>query len=180
MAKTLLLSCCGPCSCSAIEYLFNKGQGLCVLFYNPNIMPQEEYKRRLEENKKFCQKFNIPFVEIPPDNASWLEAVKGLENEPEWGKRCRKCFEFRLKAAARYAKENGFDSFTSVLGVSRKKNLADVDEAGRRCALLYEIPYDNTNWRKGGLEIRRKDLIDQEKMYKQDYCGCVFSQRNNK
>jgi predicted adenine nucleotide alpha hydrolase (AANH) superfamily ATPase len=173
--KCLLLSCCAPCSCAVIERLRKQGRTFTVLFYNPNIMPQTEYERRKEENKKICNKFNVPFVDLDYENALWLRAVAGLENEPERGQRCKKCFYFRLEKAAIYAKENDFDIFTSVLGVSRYKNLDDVNKIAGEIAAKHNIIYDNTNWRKDGLEERRAQLIKQESIYNQTYCGCKFS-----
>ncbi|MDR0646076.1 MAG: epoxyqueuosine reductase QueH [Elusimicrobiota bacterium] len=174
-AKLLLLSCCAPCSYAVIEYLRNQTRNFVVLFYNPNIMPEQEYEKRKQENKKICAKFNIRFIDLDYDNARWLGAVAGLENEPERGERCKKCFSLRLEKAAFYAKENGFDILTSTLGVSRHKNLDDVNKIAAEIAAKYNIVYDGTNWRKGGLEERRRQLIKEENIYKQTYCGCKFS-----
>jgi predicted adenine nucleotide alpha hydrolase (AANH) superfamily ATPase len=178
--KLLLLSCCAPCSCAVIEKLRGEGRGFAVLFYNPNIMPFAEYEKRKEENKKFCVKLGVEFFDLDYDNAGWLAAVRGLEKEPERGARCRECFEHRLRRAARFAREQGFDSFSSVLGVSRRKNMADVNAAAALAAAQEGAIYDDTNWRKNGLEERRGALIARESMYEQLYCGCEFSQRKNK
>ncbi len=177
MDKLLLLSCCAPCSCAVIEKLAKEKQAFSVLFYNPNIMPQEEYLKRKEENLKICRKYGVPFEDLDYDNAAWLDFVKGLEDAPERGERCKKCFAFRLKRAAEYAKANGFNAFTSVLGVSRYKNLEDVNTIAKDIAAKEGIPYLDTNWRKGGLEERRRELVRGEAMYNQVYCGCVFSQK---
>ncbi|MDR1123256.1 MAG: epoxyqueuosine reductase QueH [Elusimicrobiota bacterium] len=176
-AKLLLLSCCAPCSCAVIEKLHGEGRGFAVLFYNPNITPFAEYEKRKEENKKFCAGLGVEFFDLDYDNAGWLAAVRGLENEPERGARCRKCFEFRLSRAARFARERGFDGLSSVLGVSRHKNMADVNAAAKAAAAREGLIYDDTNWRKGGLEERRVALIAREKLYEQTYCGCEFSQK---
>jgi len=175
-----LLSCCAPCSCAVIEKLALKKVDFTVLFYNPNIMPQEEYEKRKEENKRICKKFGVPFLDMDYDNAAWLNFIKGFESEPERGERCKKCFLFRLKKAAKYAKENGFEAFSSVLGVSRYKNLEDVNAIAKDVAAKEGIPYVDTNWRKGGLEERRRALIKEENIYSQKYCGCVFSQKSAK
>ena len=175
MKKLLLLSCCAPCSCAVIEKLAKDKKSFTVLFYNPNIMPQEEYIKRKEENLKLCKKFSVPFIDLDYDNSAWLAFIKGFEAEPERGERCRKCFAFRLKKTARFAKEQGFETFSSVLGVSRYKNLEDVNTIAKDIASKEGIPYVDTNWRKGGLEERRRALIKEEQMYNQNYCGCIFS-----
>ena len=175
MQKTLLLSCCAPCACAAIEDLCKQGRAFAVLFYNPNIMPLLEYKKRKEENKKFCRARGVPFFDLDYDNEAWLTAMAGLESEPERGARCRKCFEYRLRRAARFAKAGGYDCFTSVLGVSRHKSMEDVEAAAAKIAAEFNLPYDYTNWRKDGLEQNRARLIRQENMYAQNYCGCKFT-----
>ncbi|MGB2579619.1 hypothetical protein AAIR98_001538 [Elusimicrobium simillimum] len=177
MPKTLLLSCCAPCSCAVIESLYKDNKDFTVLFYNPNIMPQTEYEKRKQENMRLCQKYSVPFIDLDYDNGAWLEYIKGLENEPERGERCRKCFRYRLARAAAYAKANGFDTFTSVLGVSKYKNLEDVNMIAAEIAAELGVPYDNTNWRKNGLEERRRALVKEDNIYNQTYCGCEFSRR---
>ena len=176
MQKMLLLSCCAPCSCAVIEALHKKGQDFAVLFYNPNIMPQAEYEKRKEENKKYCAKLGVKFIDLDYDNAAWLAFIRGLEEEPEMGERCKKCFAFRLRRAALYGKENGYACFSSVLGVSRHKDLVAVNAIALQIAAQTALPYDDTNWRKAGLEPRRAQLIKEEAMYEQNYCGCLFSQ----
>ena len=171
----LLLSCCAPCSCAVIESLCKQGRVFAVLFYNPNIMPLAEYQKRKEENKKFCAKLGVPFFDLDYDNEGWLAFVSGLEGEPERGARCRKCFEYRLRRAAQFAKAGGYGSFTSVLGVSRHKNMEDVNAVAAKISAELGLPYEDTNWRKDGLEQRRAELIKQENMYEQTYCGCKFT-----
>ena len=168
----LLLSCCAPCSIGVIHRLHDQGLQFTVLFYNPNIRPEAEYKKRLQENRRICEKINVPFIELPYDPETWLAATKGLENEPERGKRCDACFFLRLKKAAQFAKENGFTAFTSVLGISRFKDFDQVCRAGLKAAQEIGLPYDDTNWRKnGGLEYSEK-LAKEENLYRQNYCGC--------
>lgn len=170
--KLLLASCCAPCSVGVIERLKEQGVDFTVLFYNPNIRPQEEYERRLNENKRVCREAGVPFVELAYEPAVWQEAVKGLENEPERGKRCSVCFRLRLAKAAQYAKENGFTHFTSVFGISRFKNFEQVCAAGKAVEKEWQIPYDTTNWRKnGGLEFAER-LGREKNLYRQTYCGC--------
>jgi len=170
--KLLLLSCCAPCSVGVIQDLHACGTDFTVLFYNPNIRPEEEYIRRRDENKRVCDELNIPFVELPYDPTAWDTATQGLETEPERGKRCDACFLLRLKAAARYAKANGFTRFSSVLGISRYKDFDQVCRAGRLAAATENIPYDETNWRKNGGEAKANRLAREKNLYRQTYCGC--------
>lgn len=170
--KLLLLSCCAPCSVGVIRHLYEKKTDFTVLFYNPNIRPQEEYIRRRDENERICQELDIPFTELPYNPEFWKEEIKGFENEPERGKRCDKCFLLRLRVAARYAKEHGFTRFSSVLGISRFKNFEQVCHAGLQASQEEGIPYDTTNWRKGGLLERSERLSREKNLYRQTYCGC--------
>ena len=130
--KLLVLSCCAPCSCAVMKKLADEGTDVTVLFYNPNIYPSAEYDKRRDEQKRVCDRFGLPFVQLPYDPEVWDAAVAGLECEPERGKRCSACFYLRLKKAAEYARENGFDAFTSVLGVSRYKDLPGTGQSGVR------------------------------------------------
>ena len=170
--KLLLVSCCAPCSIGVISDLKEHGIDFEVLFYNPNIQPESEYIKRRDENFNVCNKLNVPFKELDYDPEVWQKAVKGLENEPEKGKRCDVCFYLRLKKACEYAKENGFTRVTSVLGISRWKDFDQVCRAGKRAEAETGIPYDCTNWRKnGGLE-RAERLAKEMNLYRQTYCGC--------
>ena len=172
MDKLLLLSCCAPCSIGVITDLANKGQNFSVMFFNPNIQPEAEYLRRLEENKRICVELNVPFIEGDYVPELWHKATKGLENEPERGKRCDKCFYLRLKAGAEYAREHGFTRISSVFGISRFKDFDQVCRAGKKVEKETGIPYDTTNWRKnGGLEFAEK-LGKEKNLYRQKYCGC--------
>ena len=170
--KLLLLSCCAPCSVGVIHDLAEQGVNVTVLFYNPNIRPESEYQRRLAENKRVCDHFQIPFVELPYRPTDWEQATRGMENEPERGKRCEACFFLRLKQAARYAKENGFTAFSSVLGISRYKDFDQVCRMGQKAAEAEGIPYDMTNWRKNGGEQKANRLAQELNLYRQNYCGC--------
>ena len=176
--KLLVLSCCAPCSCGALKHLVEKGVDVTVLFYNPNIFPQQEYEKRLEEQERLCKHVGVKFVDLPYDHAAWQQQVRGLEHEPERGKRCSVCFYMRLKQAARYARQHHFDLFTSVLGVSRYKDIEQVN-AQALCAWLEEgTPYWANSWRKDGLSELRQALIKELKLYTQSYCGCEYSRRN--
>ena len=173
--KLLVLSCCAPCSCAVIKKLVDDGVDVTVLFYNPNIHPQEEYIKRREEQKRVCELFGAHFVELAYEPEKWEQAVRGLECEPERGKRCSQCFYMRLKKAQEYAKEHHFEALTSVLGVSRYKDLNQVNQAAWKAWQTVGKPYWAKNWRKDGLEELRRALIKEFNMYQQTYCGCKYS-----
>ena len=175
--KILLLSCCAPCSSSVIEKLKNDGVDFEVIFFNPNIHPLAEYLKRCDEQKRFCNELGVKFIELEYEPQKWIDAVKGFENEPERGKRCDICFYFRLKRVMEYAKVNGFDGVASVLGVSRWKDLNQVNRAGSKASSEVGVPYLEVEGRKNGMQQRRNELIKEWNMYKQDYCGCAFSMR---
>ncbi len=168
----LLLSCCAPCSCAVIEKLAKDKLLAKVVFYNPNIRPEAEYVKRCEENKKLCAVYDIPFVELEYDNERWCALTAGLEQEPERGARCSVCFYMRLKRVMEYAKSEGYDGVASVLGVSRYKNLAQVNEAAAKASAETGVPYVDIEGRKGGMQERRGELIKELELYSQTYCGC--------
>ncbi len=162
-----------------IDFLKKQGQKFSVLFYNPNIAPVEEYQKRCQENKHLCESYNVPFISLEYDHDAWRTCVKGLENEPERGKRCWVCFEMRLQRAHEFARQNGFDAVTSVLGVSRYKDLKQVNTVGEKVFHSTNIPYIGFNWRKGGLQEIRSSLIQEFHLYNQNFCGCPYSLKKN-
>ena len=170
--KILLLSCCGPCSCAVIKTLAEQDKDFAVVFYNPNIRPYEEYVKRRDENERVCRCFGIEFIELEYDNGRWCALTKGLENEPERGKRCSICFYMRLKRAMEYAKEHNYAAVASVLGVSRWKNLSQVNEAAYRAAADTGFKYVEIEGRKNGMQELRGQLIKELNLYNQNYCGC--------
>lgn len=170
--KILLLSCCAPCSCAVIEKLSRENVDFAVLFYNPNIRPYEEYLKRLEENKRVCKTYNVEFIDLEYDNDRWCELTKGLEDEPERGKRCSVCFKMRLTKAMQYAAEKGFDAVASVLAASRWKDINQVNSAAEEASQITKIPYIHIEARKQGMQERRLHLIKELKLYEQQYCGC--------
>lgn len=174
--KILVLSCCAPCSCAAIKHLVDAGVDVTVLFYNPNIHPKEEYIKRRDEQQRVCQRLGAHFVELAYEPEKWDQAVRGLEGEPERGKRCSRCFYMRLKKAQEYAKAHHFEALTSVLGVSRYKDLTQVNQAAWQAWQEVGKPYWAKNWRKDGLEELRRALIAEFHLYQQAYCGCRYSQ----
>ncbi len=170
--RFLLLSCCAPCSCAVIKLLAEEGQDFAVVFYNPNIRPEQEYRKRADENKRLCTLYDVPFIELEYDNERWCKLTAGLENEPERGKRCDVCFYMRLKRVMEYAKDNGFEAVASVLGVSRYKDLAQVNRAAAKASAEVGIPYLEIEGRKGGRQELRAQLIKELALYNQTYCGC--------
>ena len=148
-----------------------------VIFYsNSNIFPKEEYDHRLNECIRYALKWGIPFVDDVYDHEDWGGCAEGLEDEPERGGRCLQCFKYRLLRAARYAAENGFPVLTTTLASSRWKSLEQVNEAGEwACSQVEGVVWWPQNWRKGGLQERRNEIIRNEQFYNQRYCGCEFS-----
>ena len=177
--RLLLHSCCAPCAGEIMEALFVSKIKTSVYFYNPNIHPIEEYEIRKDENKKFCDKLGFEFIDADYDKDNWFKRVKGLENEPERGKRCTKCFDIRFERSALYARENSFKVFATTLGISRWKDMNQINEAGLRAASRYdEVKYWDFNWRKEGGSSRMIEISKREHFYQQEYCGCVYSLRD--
>ncbi len=177
--KVLLHSCCAPCSAELMEALIDSSVNFMIFFYNPNIHPRDEYEIRKNENIRFAQKMNIPIVDGDYDRDNWFKRAKGLEWEPERGKRCTMCFDMRFERSALFAVENGFKVFTSSLGMSRWKDMNQVNQCGMRAASHYPgILYWNYNWRKGGGSQRMYEISKREQFYQQEYCGCVYSLRD--
>ncbi|MEZ4483608.1 MAG: epoxyqueuosine reductase QueH [Syntrophotaleaceae bacterium] len=174
--SVLLHSCCAPCSGSVMEALLEAELNVTVFFCNPNIHPRSEYLLRKDENMRFAEKLGIPFVDAAYLPAGWFEAATGLEQEPERGRRCSACFSLRLDATARYAAEHGIPVFATTLGISRWKNLAQVDACGRQSAAKCPgVSYWDCNWRRGGGSQRMIEISRREGFYHQEYCGCLYS-----
>lgn len=177
--KVLLHSCCAPCSGELIEAMIASNIDLTIFFYNPNIHPKKEYEIRKNENIRYAEKMNIPFVDADYDVQDWFRRAKGMEWEPERGKRCTMCFDMRFVRTALHAVENDFKVFTSSLGISRWKNMEQINDCGIRAAEPYEnLTYWTYNWRKGGGSARMYEIAKEENMYKQEYCGCIYSLRD--
>ena len=177
--KLLLHSCCAPCSGEVMEAITASGIPYSIFFYNPNIHPLREYELRKEENIRFAEKHGIEFIDADYDKDNWFERVKGLENEPERGERCTVCFDMRFERTALYAYEHGFDTICSSLGISRWKNMAQINGSGERAASRYPgLVYWTYNWRKGGGSQRMIEISKAEHFYQQEYCGCVYSLRD--
>jgi len=177
--RVLLHSCCAPCSGEVMEALSTSGIEYTIFFYNPNIHPKKEYMLRKEENIRFAQKHNVPFIDADYDLENWFARAKGLEWEPERGARCTMCFDMRFERAALYAHEHGFPVMTSSLGISRWKNMAQINACGQRAAAPYDgLTYWDFNWRKGGGAARMIEISKREQFYQQEYCGCAYSLRD--
>jgi len=177
--KLLLHSCCAPCAADIMDTLIASDIAFTVYFYNPNIHPHAEYLLRKDENVRFAQKRGIPFIDADYDKENWFDRVKGLEMEPERGKRCDVCFDVRFERSALYAHENGFSLFSSTLGISRWKDMEQINRAGIRAASRYpNMAYWTFNWRKGGGSARMIETAKDENFYQQEYCGCVYSLRD--
>lgn len=177
--RVLLHSCCAPCSGEVMEAMAASGLAFSIFFYNPNIHPQEEYELRKSENIRFAEKLGIPFIDNDYDTSNWFARVKGLEWEPEKGKRCTECFDMRFERTALYAHEHGFPMFTSCLGISRWKDMKQINDCGKRAAARYDgLEYWDYNWRKKGGAERMIEISKREHFYQQEYCGCVYSWRD--
>ncbi len=177
--RVLLHSCCAPCSSAIIECLLANGLRPTVFYCNPNIYPLQEYETRKREAQRFVAAQGLDFVDADYDHARWLRDVAtGLEDEPERGRRCLHCFALRLEATAAYAEAHGFRLFTTTLASSRWKSLEQINEAGRAAAARHPgTVFWEQNWRKGGLQERRNQLLREHGFYNQLYCGCEFSMR---
>ena len=177
--KLLLHSCCAPCSGEVMEAILASGIEFTIFFYNPNIHPLKEYELRKDENIRFAEKYNIPIIDADYDVDNWYERAKGMEMEPERGIRCTMCFDMRFERTALYAYENGFDTISSSLGISRWKNFDQINDCGVRAAEKYDgITYWTYNWRKKGGSARMLEISKREKFYMQEYCGCAYSLRD--
>ena len=176
--KLLLHSCCAPCAGEVMEALAASDIDTTIFFYNPNIHPIEEYEIRKEENIRFAKKLGMPIIDVDYDRDEWFERTKGQENEPERGERCSNCFDMRFERTAQYAADNDFDLISSTLGISRWKNMEQINASGARSSASYNIHYWDFNWRKKGGSSRMLELSKRESFYQQEYCGCVYSLRD--
>jgi len=150
-----------------------------VFFSNSNITPAEEYEKRRAECERYAKKMGVEMVSDVYDHEDWKKIAEGLEDVPERGPRCLKCFKYRLERAARFASENGFECLTTSLASSRWKSLEQVDEAGNEaCGKVDGVEWWAKNWRKGGLQERRNAIIKEQNFYNQLFCGCEFSKKN--
>lgn len=176
--RLLLHSCCGPCSSYCLQYLSEYFK-ITVFYYDPNIYPPEEYALRAREQERFTKefptKYPVEFMEGSYDTERFYETVRGMEQLPEGGERCFACYELRLRETAEYAKKNGFDYFTTTLSISPMKNAQKLNEIGGRLAEEYDIPYLFSDFKKRDGYKKSTELSREYGMYRQYYCGCVYS-----
>lgn len=181
--RLFLHSCCAPCSSYVLVYLKHYFS-ITVFYYNPNITQQAEYRKRAEEQKRLIAAYNeqrdgfpIAYVDGDYDAGCFFQAVKGLEKCPEGGERCFVCYELRLKETARKAAEGGYDFFTTTLSISPMKNAVKLNEIGERLAEEFKVPWLYSDFKKREGYKRSIQLSAEYGLYRQDYCGCVYSQQ---
>lgn len=180
--RLLLHSCCAPCSSYVLEYL-SQYFAITVLYYNPNIFPEEEYQKRVTEQRRLIAelpaKHPIKFLEGRYLPEEFFAVAKGLEDVPEGGERCRKCFRLRLQETAKLASAGGFDYFTTTLSISPLKDAAALNEIGRELAQTYEVSHLPSDFKKRGGYQRSIELSREYELYRQNFCGCVYSMRES-
>ena len=181
--KLLLHSCCGPCSSYVIEYL-SKYFDITVLYYNPNISPIEEYEYRKKEQIRLINEMKtihlVNFLDCDYDGEKFEYTIKGLENEPERGKRCSRCYYLRLEKTAIIAKKNNYDFFTTTLTVSQYKDSNRINNMGRLLSKRYNIDFLYSDFKKKNGYKRSIELAKEYNLYRQNYCGCIYSKREEK
>ena len=180
--QLLLHSCCGPCSSSVLEYL-TQYYRVTLLWYNPNIWPEGEFDRRLEAQKTLLRAMHldetVSLRVIPLESGAWAEATAGLEAEPEGGKRCTECFRLRLRETARLAAQEGYDCFCSTLTLSRHKDPVRINALGEAFAEEFGVKWLPSEFKKRGREQRSQQLCAEYGIYRQNYCGCQYSLRED-
>lgn len=177
--KLLLHSCCAPCSSYVITYLYDYFD-ITILYYNPNIYPYEEYKKRKDEQIRLISNFKgVKIIDCDYDNDIYNEVIKGLENEPERGSRCTKCFYLRLDKTGEIAKKNNFEYFGTTLTVSPYKNAKLLNEIGEDISKKYDIKWLYSDFKKNDGYKKSIELSKKYDLYRQDYCGCIYSKKTN-
>ena len=178
--RLFLHACCAPCSSYVLEYL-SRFFSVTVFFYNPNISPKEEYEKRVAEIRRLISEMEflhpVDLVEGAYRPEDFYAMAKGLEDVPEGGERCFKCYRLRMEAAAKLAQEGGYDYFTTTLSISPLKNAQKLNEIGIRLGEEYEVPYLKSDFKKKNGYKRSVELSAQHHLYRQNYCWCVFSKR---
>ena len=176
----LLHACCAPCSSYVLEYLSNFFN-ITIYYYNPNIYPEAEYQRRINEIKNFTKIFEtknkVDFIEEEYNTNDYYKNINGLEKLGEKSKRCYNCYKFRMDKAAQYAKNNNFDYFTTTLSISPYKNSNWINEIGGILEDKYDIKYLYSDFKKKDGYKRSLELSKQYNLYRQDYCGCIYSKK---
>jgi predicted adenine nucleotide alpha hydrolase (AANH) superfamily ATPase len=172
--KIVLHICCGVCAAGVVDRLTKEGHEVLGFFYNPNIHPREEYERRLAVARKVAKEFGFPLEVAPYTQEEWFAATRSLENEPEGGKRCEVCFRLRLNKTYEFLKHSGADAFTTTLTISPRKSAALVNKIGREIGGEKFLARD---FKKQAGFQRAIELAKKWELYRQDYCGCVYSLR---
>jgi len=172
--KFLLHTCCAPCGVAVIDELREKFD-LTVLFYNPNIFPEEEYLKRKKEVVRVCEGWGVPMMDHDYVPDEWNVKVQGLETEPEGGMRCGTCIKMRLLRAGEIAKENNFEIFGTTLTMGRQKTAKVITPIGEAVAQIFGLKYLAEDWKKGGRQEIARKLIQEKNIYQQNYCGCKYS-----
>lgn len=179
--RLFLHSCCAPCSSYVLEYLSQYFE-ITVFFYNPNIAPEAEYKKRVEEIRRMIGEMNflhpVTLVEGEYRPQDFYDMARGLEKVPEGGERCFGCYRLRMEAAARLAKEGAYDYFTTTLSISPLKNAGKINEIGEELAEIYRVPHLPSDFKKKNGYKRSIELSAEYGLYRQNYCGCIFSKRS--
>lgn len=177
--KLLLHACCAPCFTSVFEQLKDDFD-ITVFWFNPNIFPIEEYNKRLKELTRYCKIVKTPLIigdKMPEDVNSWQLLTRGLENEIEGGKRCKICIKMRLLYTGKFAKENNFDCFTTTLSVSPHKNSYMINNIGKEVASKVAVTFLDRDFKKNNGYKRSIEICKEFNIYRQNYCGCVYSLR---
>ncbi len=177
--KLLLHACCAPCSSAVLEQLCDVFE-ITLFFYNPNISPESEFTFRLEELERLTAEMNLSDIRIiapPYDNSEFENIAKGMVTIPEGGARCAKCYRLRLEKTVVYAKENGYDYVTTTLSISPYKNAQWLNEIGLELADKYGVKYLCSDFKKGEGYKRSCTLSAQYNLYRQNYCGCIYSKQ---
>ena len=178
MTNVLLHCCCAPCSSAILEWLLQNDYRPTLFYFNPNIFPSSEYVIRKNELKRYAQDIGLKVIDGDYDHEQWKKAIHGFEQEPERGNRCQICFDYRLTETARVAQEEKIELFTTTLASSRWKDIEQINRAGLLAQERFPgTKYWDKNWRKGGLQQRRNELLKLNGFYNQLYCGCEFSMR---
>ncbi len=181
--RLLLHSCCAPCSSYVLEYL-SQYFFVTLFYYNPNIYPPSEYDKRVQEQQSLIErlpaKHRISFLDGPYEPERFYDAARGFEGEPEGGERCLRCYRLRLEEAAQMARAGGFDYFTTTLSISPLKNADKLNEIGQALAAEYKVAFLPGDFKKKDGYKRSIELSSVYGLYRQDYCGCVYSLRERR
>ena len=175
MDKVLLHACCATCSAYPIEKLREMGYEPVLYFFNPNIYPPEEFDKRLNELIKYANKKNVELIIDKQDATGWYHCIMGLENEPERGKRCARCFEYRMLFTALKAFQLEYQYFTTTLTVSPHKQSKVIFEKAQEVADKYELTFLDIDFKKENGFLKTMQIAKEENFYRQNYCGCEFS-----